>query len=110
MEEEKTNVNVLNVVKEKFNEKTKKVRKPRKPRKVVKRVGKKSKPKSPTPEPKSKTPSPPPPTEPRPILSTDLEERVKYVNKRLYFCKDEADKKRYEDYLVKLSKRKVINV
>ncbi len=105
--EEEQKVNVEEVVEKLFNEvtKPKKVRKSRK----TKKAGKKSKPKSPTPSPPPPT-KPKTPVEPRPILSTDLEERVKYVNKRLYFCKDEADKKRYEDYLVKLSKRKVINV
>ncbi len=108
MEEEKTNVNVVDFVKEKFNEKPKKQRKPRKKRTVVKKTGKKKS------EPKSKTPSPPPP-EPKPvqlppILSDELEVRVKYCNKRLYYCKTEADKQRYLAHLQKLRKRRVINV
>ncbi len=93
IKEEEEKVNVVEVVNNLFN-KPKKVKKKRKPKKVSK--------------PKSRTPSPPPKLPP--ILSDDLEKRVKYVNKRLYFCKNEADKKRYSDYLVKLGKREVIQV
>ena len=108
MEEEKTNVNVVDFVKEKFNEKPKKQRKPRKKRTVVKKTGKKKS------EPKSNTPSPPPP-EPKPvelppILSDELEVRIKYCNKRMFYCKNQEDRNRYQAHLVKLRKRRVISV
>ncbi len=105
MNPKEENVNIVEFVKEKFNEKPKKQRKPRKARKIVKKS-------KPTPEPKSKTPSPPPPkpVELPPILSDELEVRIKYCNKRLFYCKNQEDKNRYLAHLQKLRKRRVIMV
>ena len=102
MEEEKTNVNVFTFVKEKFDAKPKKVKKQRKPRKVVKKSKPKSK--SPSPKPRAKTPELPP------ILSDELEVRIKYCNKRMFYCKNQEDRNRYQAHLVKLRKRRVISV
>ena len=46
----------------------------------------------------------------KPILSSELDDRMKYLNKRLYFCKDENKKISYQQHIDKLQKRKVIKV
>ena len=95
VEEEK--VNVVEVVEKLLNEKPKKVKKTRKSKKP-KKVS------------KPKVVSKPKPITLPPILSDELEVRIKYCNKRMFYCKTEADKQRYQAHLIKLRKRRVISV
>ena len=100
MNTQEENVNVFTFVKEKLNAKPKKVKR------KTKKVKKVSKPKSKSPSPKPK----PKPVELPPILSDELEIRIKYCNKRMFYCKSQEDKLKYKNHLVKLSKRRVIMV
>ncbi len=43
-----------------------------------------------------------------PIFEDDLKQRVMYLRKRLFFCKDEDKRKSYENHLEKLFKRPLI--
>ena len=43
-----------------------------------------------------------------PILKDDLDEKIKYLNKRIYYCKNDDKKTSYKNKLEKLKKRPVI--
>jgi len=77
--------------------KPKKVRKPRK--KTTKRAPK-----------KPKKPKPINPIKLPPMLQEDYEERLKYIKKRLYYCKDDCKKDMYNSYLNKLDKRPKLQI
>ena len=44
-----------------------------------------------------------------PILEDELKDKMKYLKKRIYYCKDTDKKKSYENHIEKLLKRPVIN-
>lgn len=46
----------------------------------------------------------------KPILSTELQERLSYLKKRIYFSRDEDKIKMYQAHIDKLSKREVIQI
>lgn len=45
-----------------------------------------------------------------PILKDELDEKIKYLTKRLYYCKNEEKIKSYKNQIEKLKKRPVIDV
>lgn len=59
-------------------------------------------------EKKEKTPEPP--KKLSKILSTDLDERVKYLNRRMFFCRDEKKIVNYQNHLDKILKKEVVFV
>ena len=79
--------------------KVKEVKKPRKKRVTKKKVVSK--------DVATQTPKPVRPVL-KPILSTELDMRVKYLHKRLYHCNDDDKKQSYLNQLDKLHNREVI--